>query len=1212
MTRPHDNLVGTKYSIKMGNTVPKDGVNLAYVGNTKQDKSFGMVNIIDNKNYTNVIKFEQKFHTYTDNILETSMYSNNISTDEILVTDKFMETADKTPLYYAYTCKYKIKKYVSVQTTYNGPDIIVTGISKAISSKEKYKIVLTPYNSTSSYITIYSNFISDKDNAFIVAYSKYDNNIVTNGYSELINFAPIYEKEIYTGGAWPGARVNKFRTEEISDPQAGIVFNVYVSGESYIPQPENVRNEIPFTYKIDALVDSKCLPGLYKTLNVGILQIEDKPSEVMGTAITSIISSVPYYLNVVNPHTNLKAISEREIWDPEIVVIPEYSTNKTIPEYWYLNWNMPKMYWYDYDLIIIAGAGVYAVTEDQKANIEDYLRHGGNIWIDNNGLNLDSILDISNFATTFSFEHLEQIHSVVEYTSIDYLNLLSRYATITPYALGYAENDNKLTISSLTATSFIARHDASNMQISEVKAAYETFESKGHIYYTATGVLTGAIYRKTDCISFLTNMFFRMAERKWYTTGDINATVLNKTSLLSVDYNSSAISMPYVNSYDIDGNSIALKKIIPNVFDKIKEYIPELSKNDTISFYLTKEGDGVSLFPVKSVYAKNDVISAYTLFETDRWTEAVNNENIDVVFPDRTIKYTIIGHYALDQDQEMYYPAIYTINNYSNSITRTISLSEKDGIYNAGFLNNLIPTSEEGWANNNLIYYEIRTGEYDNRGNFIAETPGINFTLYDNATGKNVISKDGTLTIAAYNITDTMTLKMQIDYYYKTIMTRFFSVKSKDDGIMLLAPEETEPTSQWHLKIRNGKYSQSIIKTYVDDELEHGMSTLYSYMPYEYDSQLFIPEEPYMYREEEIANFIDNNIVQVENIPMVVSESMPLRIVNRNKTTNNKNNEELTTTDNLTFTAVNSNWVSVKEISTNNIPNPDPNTYTINYTDGSITFNYIQSKVNASYSYVKDVELTYLDYDLNSGYIKLANQISYNDNILVSYYYEQDSYVYKGYVDNTHSMSLDLNPTLGHYSTFKTIDGGVISYEDIDSYKFINKTIYMIIKPYKEDSTVINTTTIMHVFSKEEADTILASIPGSILLGEVQIRTSSTADDLVVFDTRRRGGGIKEGLSHAQAEYYWDISDWNGTAYQKQGSAIVSIPEDTKTIYSESEIQDIVNKHIAYGVVGVVNYIDAAITELPATILIRNNVIEELDMHMMVPAIIDMTIEVVE
>jgi hypothetical protein len=1206
MTKAHSNLVGEKYSIKIGNTVPKDGVNLAYIGNIKQDKSFGTVNIVNNKNYSNVVQFEQMFHTHNGNILSKNISSSEISTDDILVTDRFMETVDRTPLYYSYTCKHKIKKYVSVETTYSGPDINVTGINHSLGLKEKYKIVLTPSDSTTSFITVYTNFISDKDNAYLISYNKYVDGITTSGYSEIINLSPVYQKEEDFDGEWPGNLINKFKVEA----QNNGTFNVYVSGPSYISQPENVRIEVPFTYQIDALVDSKCLPGFPKTLNVGVIQVMGKPSERVGAAIATINSGLPSHLTMLNPHPLYAPnVLTTGTWNPDTIYSPTYYTDKTIPDYWSVRWTMPKEHWYDYDLIIIAGAGNVVLTEIQRTNIEDFLRHGGNIWIDNNGLAENSILSITNFPTSFAFNYLVENHIAYEYSSLDYLNLLSRQSNVDPETLGYFENDNKFTVSSAMSTPFVSRHDPADMLDAEIKAAYEIFESKGHIFYTSTSIITGVVYRRESCISFVTNMFFRMAERKWYTSGSIHSTVLNKSSLFSVDYNSNNLSMPYVNSYDTDENSIALKKIIPNVYDKIREYIPELGKNDTISFYLKKVGDGVSIFPAKEEYTKNDIVSAYTLLDTTKWGNMVDDSNVDIIFPEERITYTIDAYYYKDLYGQ------YVEENSSvniSSISHTITISEKHGIYPAGFFNTLIPPSKAGWPDKEYIYYRIRTGEYDTRGNFVQRTPGLNFMVYDSSTGKNILSKDGTLTIGAYKINNTTELRIQMDYHYKIIKTRFFSVLSIENGILLMPPEETEPTSQWHLNIKNGKYSQTITRTYSGDTQQHGISSTYYYAPIEYDSQIFIPSMPLMYRDEEIANFVDTNIIQVENIPMVVTEEMPLKIVNRNKTINIKNNETLTSTDTLTFSSPDSNWISVRNILVEGGITPDPNTYTINYNNGSITFIYAQSSVTASYSYANDTVLEYLGYDANSGYIKLAKPISYNDNILASYYYNQDSYVYKGYNDNSNYMALDLNPSIGHYSTFKTITDGSIVYDKIDSYKLINKTIYVIMKPYKQDDLEVATKTIMHVFSKEDADTVLLSTPEAILLGEVQIRTSSTADDLVIFDTRRRGGGLKEGSHHKQAEYYWDISDWNGLAYQKQGSAIISIPEEVKNIYSESEIQDILNKNVAYGVVPIINYVSSGVSELETTILIRNNVVKELDMSVMIPARLSMTIKVAE
>jgi len=62
---------------------------------------------------------------------------------------------------------------------------------------------------------------------------------------------------------------------------------------------------------------------------------------------------------------------------------------------------------------------------------------------------------------------------------------------------------------------------------------------------------------------------------------------------------------------------------------------------------------------------------------------------------------------------------------------------------------------------------------------------------------------------------------------------------------------------------------------------------------------------------------------------------------------------------------------------------------------------------------------------------------------------------------------------------------------------------------------------------------------------------------------------------------YWDIGGWEGDLAMLNGVVVIELPEDLITgaqgirAFTEREIEDIVNKHIASGIKPIIRYVSS-------------------------------------
>ncbi|AOQ24740.1 hypothetical protein MTAT_04610 [Moorella thermoacetica] len=243
------------------------------------------------------------------------------------------------------------------------------------------------------------------------------------------------------------------------------------------------------------------------------------------------------------------------------------------------------------------------------------------------------------------------------------------------------------------------------------------------------------------------------------------------------------------------------------------------------------------------------------------------------------------------------------------------------------------------------------------------------------------------------------------------------------------------------------------------------------------------------------------------------------------------------------------------------------------------------------------VELTVVDIDRAKGLIYIDQPVRPDDKVIATYTYEQTYYTYRGFWQQDNFFHLDLNPSPGH--TFSALqDKNLVIPGDFPSLyqgtktevpakELLNRSIYIYLRPvaaFSNGVLIPGSVRTNAVFHTTEADYFTAGKPvydpTAFLLARVYVRPNSSVDDILIFDTRSRGGGVDPEYLKKQPELgrdYWDIGAFDGTVVPSQGVVLIRL---SKTILQEygghltrAQVEESVQKHLAYGVLPLIEYI---------------------------------------
>lgn len=309
--------------------------------------------------------------------------------------------------------------------------------------------------------------------------------------------------------------------------------------------------------------------------------------------------------------------------------------------------------------------------------------------------------------------------------------------------------------------------------------------------------------------------------------------------------------------------------------------------------------------------------------------------------------------------------------------------------------------------------------------------------------------------------------------------------------------------------------------------------------------------------------------------------------------------EEVVSTDRRTFPSENQNWlrfptpvIKIIPYDSNEEKIAPVTSYTIDYSAGVVTFKEdVADRVQLSYTHAKDEKLSIRDYDAQNGFIYLAEEIDFKNEVYVNYYYEENALEYRGYYDDGigRFIHLDLNPSEGHYCTMPVVrtdsstDVTFTSWEQVPTAKLMNKEVYVYLLPYKDSFGNYEEHTVRHCYSLKEWQGVQKANPAAMLLGIIHLREHTNVRETVVMDARSRGGGLRESIKDSEikeknplSKNYWDMTTWDGVAYYKNGVLVIEIPkrilENEGGQFSEKEVRDVVGKYVAYGIYYIIEF----------------------------------------
>lgn len=117
----------------------------------------------------------------------------------------------------------------------------------------------------------------------------------------------------------------------------------------------------------------------------------------------------------------------------------------------------------------------------------------------------------------------------------------------------------------------------------------------------------------------------------------------------------------------------------------------------------------------------------------------------------------------------------------------------------------------------------------------------------------------------------------------------------------------------------------------------------------------------------------------------------------------------------------------------------------------------------------------------------------------------------------------------------------------------------------------------------------LSGNPNAAILAKIYVTPNGIIDSVKLLDTRRYGGGVQEdyelaehlvtGDQLSEIAACWDTAGWEGDPAMLNGVVVIDIPEDILsgtngyTQFTEREVEEIVNKHIAAGIKPIIRYV---------------------------------------
>jgi hypothetical protein len=401
-------------------------------------------------------------------------------------------------------------------------------------------------------------------------------------------------------------------------------------------------------------------------------------------------------------------------------------------------------------------------------------------------------------------------------------------------------------------------------------------------------------------------------------------------------------------------------------------------------------------------------------------------------------------------------------------------------------------------------------------------------------------------------------LLQETDTYFLVqlpITTKYAFKKLSNTQLVVNPPKSVDANDLWNVSIPNsqvfGNVNGSIEKYYLA----------------EYSNQLWNPSIPYKKADIEIPIIVNSRTLKVEhsNIQQILTSNMPIDILINDKSDNGL----------ISFTTD-----PLKE----GLTSPNGLIWTL-------------------WDNIRKVGIT--GADSQGGFIDIEGYIldSSTQNILCSYYYQEDNYTLNAIDFNPLSNQLVLENTIVLFlmpssqvttqSLFYLVvnpSGRVINsnwslFDNSTETLFSGNTLY-----YQEvpDWEVNPTTIFQDTYSIEGSGTFF-------VVGEVNISENISIKDLKLIDSRVQGGGLKPSVildrkkKNPEISWFWDIGFKDGIYYPGTKTCLVQVPVEIMSgaggVLTSLQIKDIISRHMSPGTYPVSKAYgkDVSITEVLST-----------------------------
>ncbi len=1229
------------YSLRVGKKVPPSAVNLAYVHSPSISPQANIIiedysgQIPENVSNGETINFlarpDASFLLYCNG--ETEFTSDNIEiTDEFSLIENY--NYEPQPLYYksVTTQNFNIDGisellpynggYVTIPTyelsngtidktkklVYIGNKISIgrsDGVELSIT--HKYKVILIPVQDgmeNEFQIEIYTNFRNTDNETYTITYQKYNDDIAST--TEILNASLFFGKldkgefedlkELALNptdgdGEWLPELNNKvYYVEQVGNADK---YRVYAPSQVIVKDSAD-RPIQTFRYQVEANLNVNYNTENPTGMNIGVYYnnaYHDSSYESVGQCLQNIANSqlVPSYVTFNNPYS---------------------PTNTADYRYWYVDISQPADVLKLYDIIIITGYGPLDLTY-YGHELMYYIKNGGKVWIDScssgpGALNLRNWPQGNDTSVTFDTTSTSTGYLKAVTPNSKYFN---RYHNIpigdnNRIDIGYSNNGYVgayINIpSNETWTPIVIWSD----DVNDIGIAYRKI-GNGTLLISNCGIMRSISVSNEVSTKFCINTLLALSEDIWIKTPQLIDQAIHIDNLFSQEYIQNGRTIYEVGAIDQSSTTIVARKIISTTCrEAMLPYMPHKYHNGVGTFIVTPSIYSNNVFTtiqdnIRMTESNNGSVKlwAYSLVPGNNDLDFTSSDMVDtditIFHPNVEFTWSITP-YTYEWDNVGNYRYVWGNTSY----TKIDSISKVDGKVVLSSLRSVLPGTPSGtiWNNPNRIFYKLWLGKVVNGVQEESVSP-VNIAFYNRNTGEYIYDLSGENKIA-YNYLFTMDELENIfihawtDYYTLRASKRTFSVKQNNNGnIYVDYPSTEDERDCWFLRV-NGRFSKFNRDFYSDGNRTTTPEKCVYKIP-EYERQHFNPAIPFISVNDDKTVYIDNHKVKINNGGLKVDDLTPIKLIRRKYSNNPMFREKLITSDNTHFTSDHTNWLSIPlpiilEYTPNSGYTPlSSNEYSIDYENGSVTMiRQHGNNIYATYRYCEEDELTILDIDTCNGIIIVAEEIDYTDEIYADYFYEENFYTYKGYWDGNEFWYLDLNPSEGHVTRYPLVKDNLVINSLIPTSEIINKSIYIYLLPYEVDGREISKWTVRHTFSSELFSSICSVEPRVLLLAIIQIRENATVDDVMVMDTRTRGGGIKSTITNSKiyqtqplAQHYWDIGSWDGLAYQSNGVIIIKIPkrlldgDNGRAPMTDSQIKEMVGKYLPYGTFPIIEYV---------------------------------------